>query len=84
MNAPVSEHKDFCKLCPIIKTVLTKTNPAKMLADRFLRGPEDFIPATLNKDPLAILQVNELGPLYLGNRNGYIKVWVLIAVKIVM
>ena len=63
MSVLVSEHRDFCKRCPIIKTVLTKTNPAKMLADQFLRGPEDLIPATLSKDPLTVLQVDELGPL---------------------
>ena len=53
------------------------------MADRFLKRPEDFIPHTLSKDPLQCMQLDEIGPLFLGNQNGYIKMWVLIGVEIV-
>ena len=30
-----------------------------------------------------VMQVDEMGPLFIGNQNGYAKVWVLIAIKVV-
>ena len=83
ISIPVTENKKFCKLCPIIKSILNKNNPAKLLADKFLRGPDDFISHTLSKSPLDCLQLDEIGPLFLGNRNGFTKIWVLIGVEIV-
>ena len=71
------------QVLPHCQSCFDKTNPAKMLADLFLKVPEDFIAATLSKDPLAILQLDELGPLFIGNKNSYVKVWILIAVEIV-
>ena len=72
-----------CKLYPIIQAVLNKSNPTKLLADRFLKGPEDYIGHTLSKDPLKCMQLDEIGPLFLGNKNGYTKIWVLVGVEIV-
>ena len=68
---PVTENIKYCKMCPIIQTILTKSNPAQMLADKFLRGPNDFLSQTLSENPLQCMQVDEIGLLFLGNQNGF-------------
>ena len=84
LEGPVSEHKKYCSMCPRIKCILNKVNPAKVLADRFLRGPDDFVVATLSDNPLAVVQINEMGPLFIGTAiTGITKLWLLICVEIV-
>ena len=67
----VNQHIKFCRLCPLIKTILTKKNPAEKLADRYLRGPSDLVQAILDVDPMSIMQIDKSGSMFLGNQNGY-------------
>ena len=38
---------------------------------------------TLSENPLECMQIDEIGPLFLGNRNGYTKIWVVVAIEVV-
>ena len=70
----VTESIKFCRLCPTVKIILTKTDPAQALASRFLRGPDDFLSQTLSTNPLLCMQIDELGPWYPGNQHGFTKI----------
>ena len=61
VNLPivVLNHKRYCKTCPLVKAVLSRNNPVQRLANRFYRGHDDFLASTLDKNPLAISQLDE-------------------------
>ena len=75
--------KAFCKTCLLVWAIIKRTDPAKILADHFLCGLEKLISSTLSKDPLGVMQSDELRPVYLGNQNSYTKVWVMVAIEVV-
>ena len=80
----VSAYKAQCKLCPLVSLVLTGKSPARDLANKLTRGPDEFVPSALSHDPLSVIQCDEAGPFYLGKQGcGFVKVWVLVAVEIV-
>merc|ERR1712055_1127910 len=59
LEQSVTNHKQFCQMCPRIKCIMNTKNPAQALASRYTRGPDSFLAATLQKDPLAICQLDE-------------------------
>ena len=83
LHNAITQHIKFCNLCPLTKTILTKRNPAETLVDRFLRGPSDLVKVVLDVNPLSIVQIDESGHMFLGNRNGYTKIWLLVSVELV-
>ena len=70
----VTAYKNDCKLCPLIHLILTNANPARKVANSQTRGPDDYVPLALSNDPLAVIQIDETGPLYLGKDGHYVKV----------
>ena len=41
------------------------------------------MPLALSNEPLAVIQIDETGPVFLGRDGHYVKVWILIAVEVV-
>ena len=66
-----------------MKSVLSRINPIERLANRFYRGPNDYLASTLSQNPLAISQLDEIGPWFIENNQGSVKVWVLILIEII-
>ena len=83
LHIVIRDHKQYCKKCPLVKAVLSHTNPVQLLANRFYRGPDDFVASVLSQNPLAVSQLDEIGPWYIENEQRSVKVWVLILIEIV-
>ena len=83
LENPVRMHKQSCKLCPLVSYVYGKEDPMKRLVQRFYRVPDQFVPSVINKNPLQVMQLDELGPMCLVNDNGEVKIWILLCVEVV-
>ena len=77
LSQAVTEHKSYYRLCPLVKAVLSKDNPAQKLANRF------YYICSLSSNPLETAQLDELGPWYIQNEYGQEKVWILVLIEIV-
>ena len=85
-NKFISVNKDtkrFCRLCPLVHKLLTRKEPARILADRLTKGPDRFISSTLSDDLLQILQVDKMGLHYIVNELGSTKVFIIVACEVV-
>ena len=73
-----------CKMCPLTRLGLHAKNPARNLANKMLRGADDFVSQALSLNPLSTVQCDEAGPLVIGNKQtGFVKIWVLVCVECV-
>ena len=70
-------------MCPLVHQLLTRKEPARILADRLTMGPDSFIATTLSSDPLQILQIDETGPYHIVNEAGSTKVYILVGAEVV-
>ena len=70
-------------MCPLVHQLLTRKDPARVLANRFTKSPDQFVPNTLSDDPLSSIQIDETGPLRITNASGTTKIYVLIVIEVV-
>ena len=67
----------------MVHQLLTRKDPAKILAERLTKSPDQFVADTLSSDPLSIIQIDEMGPLWITNAGCSTKIYILVAVEVV-
>ena len=77
--------KAQCQRCPMLKMVMNLRMPAVRLLNHLRKGPDSFIPLSLSENPMSVVQMDELGPLHIGEAGKVtVKVWLMICIEVVM
>ena len=74
LSNTIREHKQYCRMCPLIHQLLAKKYPARILANCHIKSPNHFVLNTLSNDPLQVIQLDKTGPIKISNAAGITKI----------
>ena len=78
----VQKFSDICVFCYRAKYIMSARSPLETILYK-CRGPDDFIPHSLSRDPLSLIVLDEVGPFYIDYEGARCKVWCLLAVELI-